>query len=92
MFFSIRTGQPYSSDIPRTVLVPLPDESLLDVSTDDALRQDDRLRVTTLEQLDYGDPGWEDALVYWMFIRGYARVEDIEREVAGSPPEPPDSP
>lgn len=60
-FLKITTGKPYTGAIPAKVELPI--------------HRDKPVPHTRIQIVERGDPGWRDALIRWMYLRGYAVVE-----------------
>lgn len=71
-FVSIRDGQSYSGAIPAEV--QLPESEIVSYRGEEAIK-------TALVTYRQGDPGWDAALVRWMWLQGYASEADVQKSV-----------
>lgn len=63
IFVNIATGDIYNKALPVEVKLPY--------------HKNDPIPHAIMKTARVGDPDWEDALVRWMYLNGYAVVYDI---------------
>lgn len=61
-FVSLATGEVFTGVLPIVVRLPI--------------HKDRPVPHTRIQVVNKDDPGWDEALIRWMYLNGYAVVED----------------